>query len=248
MARSASATAAALLALTLSTSALGGCDSTQQKNARAKLAASREISSRTSQLVTAESPRVKVGGATLLRDRKTTAVVVDLTNTSGAPLTDVPVTVGVTRRGKEVVFNKAPELGWFQTHVPAIPANGSTTWVFQSPPGRGSKAGDEPFARVGEPATPAISTAGALPVIRTQWMPAGGDERTPRFGVENTSKIPQLRLQVYAFAKRGDRYVAAGASTLEELPAESTRSLPVRLSGKPGDGPFTAIAIPTVFQ
>ncbi|MDO9357185.1 MAG: hypothetical protein Q7T55_26045 [Solirubrobacteraceae bacterium] len=248
MAPSARATGGALLALTAVCPVLAGCDSTKTQSARAKLAATREVSSREPQLVTTPSGRVEVGAPTLLRDRRSTAVVVPLVNRSGATLTDVPITVGVTRRGKEVVFNKAPELGWFQTHVPAIPANGSTTWVFQSPPGRGSKAGDEPFARVGEPANPAISDAEELPVIRTQWMPAGGDARAPRFGVQNVSNVPQVGLQVYAFAKEGDRYVAAGAGTLADLPAESTRSLPIRLSGDPGDGPFTAIAIPTVFR
>ncbi len=234
--------------LMLTTPLIASCDSTMDQSARAKLAATREIGSRTSQRVDRESATVKVRGVTLLRDRETTAVVVELVNTGKTALTDLPVSVGVRRDGEEVLLNKAPDLGWFQTHVPAIAAGGTATWVFQSPPGRGSRAGDEPFARVGSQPAPAISSAAELPTLRATWLPSEGTPGAPTFSVQNTSDVPQFQLQVYAFARRGEAIIGAGVATVDDLAPDQTKTIAVRLSGRPGEGPFTAVAIPTIFQ
>ncbi len=188
---------------------LGGCaDSTQRKSERAELAAKREVASRKAQQVTQPSPDVHVRNVALVRDRRSTAIVVDLQSSATKPLTDVPIAVGVRRPGgARRALNAQPGLGWFQTHVPAIPAGGRATWVFHTK--RATAKRSQPFATVGAQTSPALSRASTLPAIEVSPAP-GSAGRTARVRVENASAIPQSALQVYAVASAGGRYVAAG--------------------------------------
>jgi hypothetical protein len=220
----------------LALGAVTGCDSTQNKNERAKLRATRELASRKPQRVTTPNPDVRVTNVALVRDRRSTAVVVDLRSSARTPLTDVPISVGVGR----VSLNARRGLDWFQTHVPAIPPGGRVSWVFVSN-GR-LRLGGRPFARVGVPASPAISHAGSLPSISAAAGPRG------RVVVENTSDVPQYGLQVYALAREGRRYVAAGKAALEHLGTGRRKTVRVVLTGPARNRPLRVYAIPAIFQ
>lgn len=225
---------------------LAGCDSTQDKNERAKLTAQREIAAREPTRVGTVHPDVAVDTVALVRDGRSTAIVVELRSRAATPLTDIPISVGVRRGGRVVYLNAGRELGWFQTHVPAIPARGAATWVFRAPPSRRTRAGDVAFARVGIPRGPGTSTASALPEI--QAAPAGGAKGRARVVVENTSDVPQFELQVYAVARRGDRYVSAGAATVPRLKREERSVVSVPLTGRGPSGQLRVVAVPTIFQ
>jgi hypothetical protein len=219
--------------------ALGGvtaCDSTQNKNERAKLGATRILESRKPQRVTQANPNVAVTDVALVRGRRSAAIVVELRSRAAEPLTDVPIAVGV---GK-VTLNERRRLDWFQTHVPAIPAGGSVTWVFETR--RPLKRPGRPFARVGVPQTPPISHAQSLPTINASSEPGG------RVVVENDSDVPQYGLQVYALARDGGRYVAAGKASLEHLGTGGSKTVRVPLTGRPEECRLTVHAIPTIFQ
>ncbi len=78
-----------LVALAVLGPALAGCDSTFQQNARAELAASRRLIAEKPHTVAERGRDVRVDAVTLLRDRASTAVVVDVHSTVDHIVTDV---------------------------------------------------------------------------------------------------------------------------------------------------------------
>lgn len=267
MARSADAASriASALVLVLATGALAGCESTFDQNARAKLTAQRDLGTRTAAEVTERTADVRVEGVHLLRDQVSTAVVVDLRSEADRILTDLPITVGVVRDGRKIVLNRSSEIEWFGKHVPAITPGGTTTWVFRSPPGRGGKAGDEPFVRVGAPSRLAPQNVTALPPLRATSAPTAeaplpttpGEPREPkrppapgfaRAQIVNGDGVPQLRLPVYAVARDGDEVVAAGVALIEEVPRNTTTSIDIPLTRARDGGTITAFTTPTIFR
>ncbi len=227
---------------------LAGCDSTQSKNARAKLGATRLLASREPQRVTRHSREVRVVHVTLVRGRHSSAIVVELRSRAAHPLTDVPIAVGIRRPGgRREPINAARRLDWFQTHVPAIPARGTATWVFTAqhvkvPAGR-------PFATVGASLSPAISRAGSLPRVLTTASPDTRPHRTAiRVTVDNVSDIPQYRLQVYAVVRVHGRCIAAGKVAIEHLGTGQTATADVPLTGPVRGRAVRVHAIPTIFE
>lgn len=225
---------------------LTGCDSTQQKNKRAELKAKRELASRELPSVARRNPNVRVERAALVRGKAGAgAIVVELRGTGSEPLTDVPIAVGLRGSdGRARLVNAKRRLDWFQTHVPAIPAGGTVTWVYKGV--RDAKPGDRAFAKVGVARRPALSSASSLPPIEATPEPGRGAKR--RVAVENVSDVPQYGLQVYAFAKRGGRYVAAGKTEIEHLGTGKKVTVAVPLTGFARKRPLRAEAIPTMFE
>lgn len=267
MARSGRAMAAVLVSTTISAGALAGCDSTFDQNARAKLSAQRDIGTRTTPVVEQRTGDVRVTAVTLLRDKTSTAVVVELRSQAARVLSDVPITVGVQRGGKKIILNRSPDIEWFGKHLPSIAPGASTTWVFRSPPGRGGEPGDEPFVRVGAPTTlPDSTTPSVLPELSATASTTAdaplpttpGEPENParppapgtlRVSLTNSSDVPQLRLPVIALARVGERVVAAGVATLEELPKGATQSIDVPVTGNAGSGATAqAFTTPTIFE
>lgn len=225
--------------------ALVGCDSTQQKNARAELRAKRELGSRELPVAVRGNPYVSVKRVALVRgEAGSGAIVVKLRGTGSKPLTDVPIAVGIRGNGQPRLVNAKRHLNWFQTHVPAIPAGGTVTWVYKGV--RGVKAGDRAFAKVGVPPRPALSSASSLP--RIDVAPVPGRDAKRRISVENVSDVPQYGLQVYAFAQQGGRYVAAGKTEIEHLGTGQQVTVAIPLTGSARKRPLRVEAIPTMFD
>jgi hypothetical protein len=245
VAGSARAMAAAGAIGLLALGGFAGCDSTQSKNERAELRATRELKGRKPLTLGRVSPDVRAARVSVVRGKRSGAIVVELRSSARTPLTDVPIRVGVrTRGGRRVPLNAGRNQGWFQTHVPAIAAGGTTTWVFtrprELPPGR-------PFARVGVPGSPAISSASTLPRIEAAPVPAGS-RRAARALVENGSDVPQYGLQVYALVSRHGRYVAAGKAELAHLGTRKRTTARVPLIGSASGAPARVHAIPVMFR
>lgn len=244
MVGSARAMASSGLIALLALGGFAGCDSTQSKNERAKLRATRELASRELQRVGRANPDVRVTRVSRVRGKRSTAIVVDLRSRADEPLTDVPITVGVrVPGGRRVAINARKNLAWFQTHVPAIAAGASTTWVFERT--RAVPAG-RPFARVGVPASPAISHASSLP--RIEAAAAASPGRAARVLVSNGSDVPQYGLQVYALVSRGGRYVAAGKTEIEHLGTGQRTTASVPLIGSARTRRARVHVIPTMFR
>jgi hypothetical protein len=77
---------------------------------------------------------------------------------------------------------------------------------------------------------------------------APGRNAKRRVSVENHSDVPQYGLQVYAFAQRGGRYVAAGKTEIEHLGTGKQVTVAVPLTGSARKLPLRAEAIPTMFE
>jgi hypothetical protein len=220
---------------------LTGCVTTQDRNARAKLSAERQIAAREPLRLGARNAEVDVDGAALVRARDRTAIVVDLRSRAGTPLTDLPIAVGVrTRAGKKLVLNGGRNLDWFATHVAALAPGATTTWVFTAR--RRVPAGARAYAQVGVPASKPASRAASLP--RLQANDVGGG----RVRVRNGSDVPQVDLPVYAVARAGDRYVAAGRASIPKLSGDGEVTVAVPLIGARNAHQTQVHVLPTILQ
>lgn len=248
---------------------LSGCVSTQEKNARAKLAATRVLEGRRAPRAARAGGEVRVVGVQAVRGagRGRSAVVVELRNGAREPRTDVPVTVGVRGRdGRPVRLNGRAGQGWFASHLPAVDGGGRATWVFTTrrPLPRGRL-----FAVAGALQEPPFSSASALPALRAETVAGGGAEvgravATARAGsrasassrgagrvrvaVVNDSGVPQADVQVYALVRDGRRWVAAGRASVARLGAHGRATVSVPLAGDAAGRPVRVHAIPTIFE
>ncbi len=237
---------------------LGGCVSTQRKNARAELVANRTLGARAPLRVRRADRTVRVAHVTLVRGAGAGAFVVTLRNRAGRPATDVPVAVGVRdARGRRVAVNGGGGLDWFRTHVPAIPARGTATWVFTAH--RPLPAG-VPYAIAGAPGGAVVSRAtGPLPALAARVVrdPGRRDGRTRRRAgarsavtvlLVNRSEIPQYDVQVYAVVRDRSRALAAGAAAVAHLGTHERARVRIALVGAAGRHTARASALPTIFE
>ena len=127
--------------------------------------------------------------------------------------------------------------------MPVIAPGATVTWVYTTT--RHLPAGARPYAVVGaRPSVraPSVSTA---PVISAR---ATGKATTSRVAValQNRSSVPQYQLQVYAVARHGHRYVAAGALTVPHLDGDGKHTVQLPLLGHPGQGRLRLEALPAM--
>jgi hypothetical protein len=220
---------------------LAGCVTTQDRNARAKLSAERQIAAREPLRLGASNAEVDIAGAALVRARGRTAVVVDLRSRARTPLTDLPIAVGVrTRGGKTLALNGGRDLDWFETHVAALAPGTTTTWVFTAR--RRVPAGARAYAQVGVPSAKPGSRAASLPRLQAEDLDGG------RVRVRNRSDIPQVDLPVYAVARAGGRYVAAGRASIPKLSGDSEATVAVPLVGARNAPQIQVHVLPTIFE
>ena len=241
------ATAAVLVPLA---GGLAGCvETTQQKNARVDLQDKRVFASRRSVHVSRQDPNIAVRGVRMLRSRSGVAVAVTLRNEGSTPVSDLPISVGVSgRRRRTSYLNGAPELPYFQTHIAAVAAKGESTWVFSrrrpAPSGR-------PFARVGAPEIGVAKGVSGLPaiVVKVTSVSRRGHSRAGTVAeIVNSSSISQPELEVYAYALAGSRLLAAGSAPLRSLESGARSTLEIPLLGDPGSSPVQLQAPPTNLQ
>jgi hypothetical protein len=145
---SAARSVSALALAAATATSLGGCQTTEQTSARAKLRADRVLATQHQVRVVRINPAVQVVSVRLLRRAGGTAIVVALHNRGPHRLADLPISVGIRAGGAKRYLNRASGLGYFQTHVPTLASGGDATWVFQTTPAPGAGA---PFAAVGFP-------------------------------------------------------------------------------------------------
>lgn len=236
------ATAPALLV-----TALAGCATTQQEAARLQLNSARARASERAVRVTRGNPDVRVQGAQLLAGHRESAIVVRIRNVLAHPVSDLPVSVGVTvAGGRRLYLNGAAGSDYFHTHIPAVPAGGVLTWVFTTR--RPLAHGAHPFAAVGVQSPSLVPRLHTLPKISAVSLAGGARAgRGVRVIVRNLSSIPQYGLQVYLVARRSGRAVSAGRAAIAHLGARTSASVELRLVGGPPTGGVTLEAPPTVF-
>ena len=222
-----------------------GCDTTQQKSARAKLQAQRILATRVRVLVTQANPSVTVPRVTLVRGRGRGAIVVALHNAGALPAIDLPISVGVRRAGHAAQYlNHRKGLAYFQTHAPAIAPGGTATWVFTLPRGRAPSG--RAFALVGSGSSPAAPLGSRLPSLELSAL--GAPSRAVSARVRNSSSVPQYGLDVYAYAERDGRFVAAGRASIAALGGGHATTVEVPLTGDARGAQIHLETSPTIFK
>jgi hypothetical protein len=145
------------------------------------------------------------------------------------------------------LLNRAAGLDYFRTHVAAIAARSSVTWLFETSSPRG--VAGRPFAVVGDEARPPITVATVLPHIDAavrRTTQAAGRLRL-QVQITNRSPIPQDELPVYAVASSGDRLAAAGSATVSRLGGGASTTVNLGLIGRAGHARIQLEALPTLF-
>lgn len=230
--------------------ATAGCATTQQEAARLQLGSARIRATQVGVRVRASNPEISVQGVGLVAGRgHERAIVVRLRNLAAHPVSDLPISVGVIDgRGHRTYLNAAAGIQYFLTHIPAVPAGGSLTWVFTTR--RALPPGARPFAVVGREVPPLVGALHALPklaVTTVGEIVRSNASRHVRVTVRNLSSIPQYGLQVYVVARRTGRYVSAGRATIDHLGQGASTVLDMALVGAGRAAPLTPQASPTVF-
>jgi hypothetical protein len=235
--------------------ALAGCSTTMQEAGRLQLNAARIRAGEVPTRVTAPGRALRVDRVAMIADGAQTAFVVSVENPSARPITDLPISVGArVGRRPPVYVNawSALEDSYFTAHLPVVAARGRLTWVYTTH--RHLPAHARPFALVGARPSPPAPTSSRPPVIeaRVLRLHAGGGRRAGAgrlaIALHNLSTIPQYQLQVYAFAQRGDRYVAAGSLTVPQLGGQASRTLTLGLLGSLDHARLQVEALPTISQ
>lgn len=242
MARSVSA----IVAL-LSAGLLAGCSTTMQEAARLQLNSARIRVSEAGTRVTVAGDAVRVTRVSLVWGRAAAAFVVVVRNDSRSQVSDLPISVGVrTGRGQRAYFNAQPgfEDSYFDAHLPVLAPGGELTWIYTT--GRRPPPRSKPFAIVGGSPAPLVRAAARLPLIRAS--AARFSHARLAVAVRNLSSVPQYQLPVFAFAKRGDRYVAAGRVMLDGLGSQASTTLNLRLIGSAANAQLQIEALPAVLQ
>ena len=236
-----------MMSLLLIGSLTGCAETTQQKSARAKVAADRALAGQQAVQVTHPNPAASVLDVGLVGAGGRSAVAVTVRNDTARPLSDLPVSVGVrTRAGRMIYLNREPGLPYFQTHIGAIAAHGSATWVFTATRDF-ARGASTPFAAVGFPTVTDQTGVRTLPTI----TPSLAAKDSPPTGgrisvtVADDSSVPQSGLAVYAVARSGGRLLAAGQTTVSQIDSQTRRTITIMLVGNPGAAAIGLSAPPT---
>ena len=224
---------------------LTGCTTTQHEAQRERLDSARQRAALGTTRVFGANTVVRPTSVAQVRAGGRTALLVTIRNHGRRAVTDLPISVGyTTSHGISVFLNSAADLDYFQTHLPAIGAGGSMTWIYTTR--RAIPGGARPFARVGlRRSAPALLTDTNVTIpLRYRYLPAS---HALTVHLSNPTSVPQYQLQVYAYARRGGRYVGAASATVTNLGAGSSRSVRLGLVGSLGNQMHVQ-AIPTILQ
>jgi hypothetical protein len=226
---------------------LAGCTTTQHEAQREQLDSARLRAALKSTRVTVANTTVAPTSVATVIAGGRTAFVITVRNGGRRAVTDLPISVGYERAdGSRTYLNASVDLNYFQAHLPVIAAGRSLTWVF-TVSSRALPHGVRLFATVGaKPTPPALLTEMDVRI----GLDVGHVTATDSVMVQldNPSSVPQYQLQVYAYARRGGRYVAAGNTTVADLGAGSKQRVKLPLVGLVSSANLHVEAIPTILQ
>jgi hypothetical protein len=222
--------------------AIAGCTTTQDTAARLQVKNERILAARKPVVVKRANPGVKVVRTTLVRDGRGAAVAVLLRNDGSKPVTDLPLSVGVRGAGGKVSELNRKASSYFQGHVGGLAPGAETTWVYTT---KDKVNGSAAVARVGEAGKTAASVSGDLPKLEVSGRPDGN---TVEVTVDNSSDVTQYDVAVYAAAKKGGRYVAAGQTSVVKIDPGTSTTVPVKLIGDAHGARVSVFAPPTIFE
>jgi hypothetical protein len=236
---SASPTLALCAAAMFLAAAVSGCATTQDANKRIDVRFDRTLASRKPLELRGTDRDVKVVRTAVVGGKDGSAIVVVLRNTGDQPVNDLPIEVG-PQGGRAI--NTAANVPYFQSHAPAIAPGHEVTWVYASKDPIGSS---QAFAGVGAPSSPPLTTAGQVSDLDASAKNGGTSVRA---AITNDTGVPQYDLDVYAVARKGGHYVAAGRTSLEHLGVSKTAHLTLPVIGDAKGTQIQVFAPQTLFQ
>lgn len=226
--------------------ALGGCESTQSKNARAERDARGQIAQEVGLTVSTPSDDVRVVSTTLLSDPDVgSAVAVELENTAKDDQYEVPVLVTVTGVGGDELFtNGTPGLQRSLTHAAIVPAGETTVWVNdQIPVPSGAEAAS---ATVGaaEGAAPTTPVKFSLTQPSLDQDPVSGFVGTGY--VKHDGADEQRRVVVSVVGRKGGEIVAVGRGIVARIKPGKRAEYQAFLIGEPQGARLQASVQPNI--
>ena len=226
-------------ALVLLAVAVSGCATTQDADKRITVRFDRTLASRKPLELHGTARNVKVVRTAVVDGKDGSAIVVVLRNTGEAPVNDLPIEVG-PQGGRAI--NTGANVPYFQSHAPAIAPGEEATWVYASKDPIGSS---EAFARVGAPSSPPLTTAGHVSELDASGKSGGAAVQAE---ITNDTGIPQYDLDVYAVARKGGHYVAAGRASLVHVGVSQSAHVRLPLIGDAKGTRIEVFAPQTLFQ
>jgi hypothetical protein len=242
----------ALVALIAVVPALAACESSQDKNARLKVAAAKAQQEALKPLsIGKPDKRIKVVKKEIINGPDgRVAVVVTLKNTSAAAIRDVPIGLQVSgaKGGAPFYSNTIAGYGADLNHLSLIRPGQTFEWINdQITGGKAAKLAVSIGTGVdikNPPSDPKLT--------KMRWWDDAVSGWTYKGRAVSTSEIPQVRLIVYSTVRQGGKLVAAGRSAIERLAKggkpQLVAVLPVTTVKDPTSGAVTATAPPVSFK
>jgi hypothetical protein len=207
----------------------------------------RTIEGRKPVKVHGQAESIEVADPTLVKSDGGAAVIVDITNTGTEPVSDLPIIVGVEDKGKREPINVRKELPYFQTHLPAIGAGQTLTWVYAA--NKLESAGSDAYAEVGQAPSPPVTSISSLPTVDVGTPTASPDDPSKvQVSVSNDIGFTQYELPVYVWATKGDRYTAGAFASAGDLEDGEFEDMTFDLIGDAKDAELHVSAPPTIYQ
>lgn len=227
----------------LAAGSLAGCTTTQHEAQRVQLDGARERAAVLVTKVTSVSRTVRAAALATVAAGGQTAFVVTVVNSGRKGVSDLPISVGYVLAGHARVYlNDTAGLGYFETHLPAVFPRRPKLWILTV--SRSLPAGARPFALIGPKPTVAAQLTESVSIAARYRYSAG----TLRIRLDNATSVPQYQLQLYAYARKEGRYLAAVNRTITDLGAGSTQRLTLRLVGNPQGARVALEIAPTILQ
>jgi hypothetical protein len=227
---------------------LGACESSQQRSSELEKEGHNAIAKEKGLQITAVNKQVKVLGTTTLTDKNGSAVVVTLKNESSQGLINTPIAISVLdAKGKTIFKNNAPGLEASLISVPLMQPGQTVDWVDDQVLASGTPKSVK--VEVGSTNETVSSSVPELEITQPKLKsdPYSGTEATGT--ITNKSNIDQVRLTLFAVARKGGKIVAAGRGGIKRLAADGKPTeYHIYFIGDPQGADVTVTAPPSVFN
>jgi len=233
------AAAAALLV------SVAGCETTQEQSAKIgrELGKQSAITGQTS--LGRASTAVRVKEKVLIDAGGSTAVALELTNTSAQAQVGFPVLIDVAdAAGKSVYENDTKGIEPSLQQLALLAPNSTAWWVDNEVLASAPKTVS---ARVG---ASTIGAPASIPQITTSKASASASFPGPHVSatVTNRSKLTQTELAVYAVILKGTQAVGAGRAVVASLPAGASTQVLIPVVGAIDGSTIALTAAPTTLH
>lgn len=188
--------------------------------------------------------RIRILSTAIVHDANGTAAVVAVRNTGPRAMADAPIAIDVLGAGRRSIFrNNSPGLETSLTHVPLLLPGRRVDWVNDQVLPTGTPTGV--VARIGG----GRSLGSPPPRIEIQSIRLGYDDVsgwTASGTVHNASRVAQLRLVMFATARRQGKIVAAGRAIVTRLLPGTSTHFHAYFIGNPRGAQLSITAPPSI--